>query len=99
MNSNLTLNLRYAEDDNAAKASTTAAPVKVEEPVPAVAKTEDALEQGNQNDGGDEQMYNADQDGDDDIDFNLGNGNDYQSPPAQQQHAQEHQPIGIKEDG
>lgn len=42
-------------------------------------------------------MYNGDQDGDDDIDFNLGNGNEYNSPPAQQ--VQDHHPIGIKEDG
>jgi len=47
------------------------------------------------NGGGDQQMYSQDQDGDDEIDFNLGNGNDYREPTT---HHGGHGP-GIKEDG
>lgn len=95
----LTLIPRYAEDDNAPKVSATTAQVKPEEITHPDVKIDETHEQDDQNAEGDEQMYNnGDQDADDDIDFNLGNGNEYNSPPAQAQ-TQDHHPIGIKEDG
>lgn len=41
-------------------------------------------------------MYENEEDGEDDIEFNMGNGNNYSTPPAH--HEQAHGP-GIKEDG
>ena len=59
------------------------------------AKLEDASGDTEQHGEGDQQMYNNEQDGDDEIDFNLGNGNDYREQPT---HHGGHGP-GIKEDG
>jgi hypothetical protein len=59
------------------------------------AKVEDHAGDVEKNGEGDQQMYSHDQDGDDDIDFNLGNGNDYREPTT---HHGGHGP-GIKEDG
>jgi len=39
-------------------------------------------------------MYNGEQEDDDDIDFNLGNGDSYDAPASHEQHG-----PGIKEDG
>ena len=58
-------------------------------------KVEDAGGEAEQYGSGDQQMYNNEQDVDDEIDFNLGNGNDYREQPA---HQGAHGP-GIKEDG
>lgn len=50
----------------------------------------------------DDNAYKNEQDADDEVDFNLGNGNDYSAPPPQESHShgygQAHGP-GIKEDG
>jgi len=68
------------------------------EPAAAAAETngEGPNDHAEQNGGGDEQMYNGEDDVDDeDIDFNLGgNGNSYDAPAAHESHG-----PGIKEDG
>jgi hypothetical protein len=48
----------------------------------------------NNNVGNDEQVYAGDQDDEDEIDFNLGGGNSYNTPPTHEAHG-----PGIKEDG
>lgn len=72
--------------------------VAKEEPaVAAEGKTEEAapeLEVKTEQDEQDEQTYEGDQDMDDDIDFNLGNGISYDSPANHETHG-----PGIKEDG
>jgi RNA-binding protein Musashi len=89
----------YADEDDTSKAA---------QPVPEVVKTEPLVVNGASTakeepveeptyNPGDEQMYNNEkEEEDDEIDFNLGGGNEY-SAPAQQDH-QGHGP-GIKEDG
>lgn len=83
----------YTEDDSAPK-PTAAAEVKSE---PAAA-TEVKAEEADQNGDGDEQMYGGEQEDDDEIDFNLGNGggaeHSYDAPPSEEAHG-----PGIKEDG
>jgi hypothetical protein len=91
---------RYTEDDSVPKPPTIAAEVKAEATAEADVKTEHSNEQygqngqNGQNGDGDEQMYTGDQDADDEIDFNLGNGNSYDTPPTHEAHG-----PGIKEDG
>ena len=88
------IKFRYTEDDSAPKPT---APTEVQpEPAPTTqAKTEEVEQNGN----ADEQMYGGEQDDDDEIDFNLGNGGgaeqSYAAPPS---HHEAHGP-GIKEDG
>jgi len=84
----------YTEDDSGPKPT---APAEVKsEPAAAEVKVEEAEQNGN----GDEQMYGGEQDDDDEIDFNLGNGggaeHSYDAPPSH--HHEAHGP-GIKEDG
>lgn len=87
-------NFRYTEDDSAPK-PTAAATVKPELAAASEDKVEDSVEQ---NGDGDEQMYGGEQDDDDEIDFNLGNGggneHSYEAPSHQEAHG-----PGIKEDG
>ncbi|CAD6444530.1 e812fa4e-969d-4805-890c-292228687615 [Sclerotinia trifoliorum] len=98
----------YTEDDNAANPAEavpepTAQPSAPATEVRAEVKAEQDIEQNPQNGDrdGDQQMYNGDQDMDDEIDFNLGSGNDngngtgYDAPPTRD----EAQGPGIKEDG
>lgn len=91
--------IRYADDDDASKAA---------QPVPEVVKSEPLVVNGTstakeepveeaQYNGAEEQMYNNEKEEDEDeIDFNLGGGNDYSAPTQQDQNS--HGP-GIKEDG
>ena len=51
-----------------------------------------------QNGDGDEQMYGGEQDDDDEIDFNLGNGGGAEQTYDAPSHQEAHGP-GIKEDG
>jgi len=85
----------YTEEE-APQAAAPATEVKSE--LAAIAETngDDSKEQVEQNGGGDEQMYNGEQDIDDDeIDFNLGpNGSIYDAPVTHEAHG-----PGIKEDG
>ncbi len=89
--------IRY-EEDEAPKATQPLPDIRAE---PAVvngsieAKAEDHAGDVEKNGEVDQQMYSHDQDGDDEIDFNLGNDNDYREPAA---HHGGHGP-GIKEDG
>jgi hypothetical protein len=84
---------RYTEDDSVPKP--TAAPEVKSEPA---AAPELKAEEAEQNGNGDEQMYGGEQDDDDEIDFNLGNGggaeHTYDAPPSHEAHG-----PGIKEDG
>ncbi|EHL03496.1 hypothetical protein M7I_0441 [Glarea lozoyensis 74030] len=82
----------YTEDDVAPKVE----PTHVKEDPPAVVepKLEDAVEQHDPNGNMEVQTYDAEPDEDDDIDFNLGNGNGYDSPANHDAHG-----PGIKEDG
>jgi hypothetical protein len=57
-------------------------------------KVEDIAGEVEHNGEADPHMYNNEQDGDDEIDFNLGNSNDYREPSAHENHG-----PGIKEDG
>lgn len=86
------IDFRYTEDDSAPK-PTAAAEIQTE---PAAAK--EVTEEAEQNGDRDEQMYGGEQDDDDEIDFNLGNGggaeHSYDAPPSQEAHG-----PGIKEDG
>lgn len=54
----------------------------------------EVVEHAEQHGDGGEQTYNGDQDMDDEIDFNLGNGNNYDAPANHEAHG-----PGIKEDG
>ena len=88
------VHFRYNEDDSAPKPS--AVPeVKSQPAVAAEVQVEEAV----QNENGDKQTYGGEQDDDDEIDFNLGNGggaeNIYDAPPSNHE---AHGP-GIKEDG
>jgi len=69
--------------------------VKTETVAPPELKSETKEEEIEQNGAGDQQMYGGEQDMDDEIDFNLGNGNGYDAPTS---HHEAHGP-GIKEDG
>lgn len=85
-------NFRYTEDD--APKPTAVAEIKPEPTVATEVKTDEVEQNGD----ADEQMYGGEQDDDDEIDFNLGNGgggeHNYEAPPAQEAHG-----PGIKEDG
>lgn len=88
----------YNDEDDSSKPTEPVPEIKPEPPVvngSKEAKAEDAIREDEQNQDGDHHMYNNEQDGDDEIDFNLGNGNEYRESPAQQGG---HGP-GIKEDG
>ena len=84
---------RYTEDD--APANQEPAPEVKIETAPAVEVKAEEPTAPPENSNADGQTHGDEQDADDDIDFNLGNGNGY-SAPANQQDA--HGP-GIKEDG
>jgi hypothetical protein len=70
------------------------AAVKEEPPAPVEPKQEETAEQHETNGEMDVQTYDAEPDLDDDIDFNLGNGTNYDSPSNHEAHG-----PGIKEDG
>jgi hypothetical protein len=86
---------RYTEDDDAPKPTQSAPEIK-NEPVVVNGANEiksqppEAAEPTFK----EENTYSGDQNDDDEIDINLGGGNDYSGPPAQQEHG-----PGIKEDG
>lgn len=92
----LTRFYRYTEDDVQPSAAPVPAEVKTE-PVVVNGTSEVKQEESNgayeEAVGGDQGEYNGD-DADDDVDFNLGNGNDYSSSAPR-----ENQGPGIKEDG
>lgn len=92
----LTYSCRYTDDDP--QPSTASAPAEVKtEPVvvngTSEVKQEEAYGAQEEAANGDQGEYNGD-DADDDVDFNLGNGNDYNSNVPR-----ENQGPGIKEDG
>ena len=68
--------------------------MKEEPPASVEPKVEDPVEHHEANGAMDVQTYDAQQDVDDDIDFNLGNGNEYDSPADHDGPG-----PGIKEDG
>jgi hypothetical protein len=85
---------RYA-DEEAPKSAAPEPEVESEPAAPAETNGEGSNEHPEQNGGGDEQMYNGEEDMDDEIDFNLGgNGNNYDAPATHESHG-----PGIKEDG
>jgi hypothetical protein len=88
-------NTAFRYTDEAPPKQESALEVKTETIAPAEVKSETREEEGEQNGAGDQQMYGGEQDMDDEIDFNLGNGNGYDAPPN---HHEAHGP-GIKEDG
>jgi len=84
----------YTEDDAPPKQES--APIAKSEAVaPAEVNSEVKEEHEEQNGDGEQQMYGGEQDMDDEIDFNLGNGNGYD---ASVNNHEAHGP-GIKEDG
>jgi hypothetical protein len=87
------VSLRYTEEDAPAKQELPPV-VKVESAAPPAVKAEESAERV-ENSHADDQAYGGEQDVDDEIDFNLGNGNGYDAPASQQD---AHGP-GIKEDG
>jgi RNA-binding protein Musashi len=84
----------YTEEEPPAKAAPAPVETKTETVVEAEAPTTESAAQDEPNGQGDDQMYHGEQDMDDDIDFNLGGGNNYE-----QSSNQESQGPGIKEDG
>lgn len=85
----------YTEDDNtSSKPSRLATKVETTPVISAEPKEEGPAEQNGQDGDEDQQVYGGEQDMDDEIDFNLGNGNGYDVPV----HHEAHGP-GIKEDG
>jgi len=90
----------YTDEDDTSKPVSSAPEIKSEPLVvngSSAVKDEDAAGEADYEPPGDQQDYNNEQDHDDDeIDFNLGNGNDYSAPPLRGPEA--HGP-GIKEDG
>ena len=87
----------YTEDDNINKTAAVATSETKAEPGPTIEpKVEVTTDHDDQNGNGDvdEQMYTGDQDEDDEIDFNTGNGDHHNSPPTLDAHG-----PGIKEDG
>ncbi|KAN0108423.1 hypothetical protein V8E51_008165 [Hyaloscypha variabilis] len=83
-------------DEEPPKPSAPEAESIVEPAAEAETNGEGSNEHPEHNGGGDEQMYNGEEDvDDDDIDFNLGgNGNNYDAPATHESHG-----PGIKEDG
>lgn len=81
-------------DDAAQKAAAPEPEVKAEVTGATEVKVEETNEHAMENGGADEEMYNGEQDMEDEIDFNLGNGNSYDTPSSHEQHG-----PGIKEDG
>ncbi|CZR60464.1 related to heterogeneous nuclear ribonucleoprotein D0 [Phialocephala subalpina] len=81
-------------DDAAQKAAAPEPEVKADAADAAEVKVEETNEHVADNGGADEEMYNGEQDMEDEIDFNLGNGNSYDTPTSHEQHG-----PGIKEDG
>ncbi|KUJ15728.1 RNA-binding domain-containing protein [Mollisia scopiformis] len=73
-------------DDVAPKAAAPEPEVKPEVTEAAEVKVEESHEHGAENGDGDEQMYNGEQDMEDEIDFNLGNGNSYDTPGSHEAH-------------
>jgi len=84
----------YTEDDAPLKQQS-APEVKVAPVAPVEVKPDMKEEHEEPNAEGNQQVYGGEQDMDDDIDFNLGNGNSYDAPAN---HHEAHGP-GIKEDG
>jgi len=88
----------YTEDDTAVKPAAPEPEVTTEPIVQTELKAEAYPEHTEQNGEGDDQMYNGEQDMDDEIDFNLGNGNgagnSYDVAAANESNG-----PGIKEDG
>lgn len=85
---------RYTEDDSAEKPTSVVPEVKSEATAPIDVKADEPTEQGEQNGDAAQQIYSGEQDMDDDIDFNLGNDNGYETPATHEAHG-----PGIKEDG
>jgi len=81
-------------DDAAQKSAAPEPDVKAEARNTAEVKVEDSNEQTAENGDADERIYNGEQDMEDEIDFNLGNGNNYDTPTSHETHG-----PGIKEDG
>jgi hypothetical protein len=92
---NANFDFRYTEDDSAPKPTAAANQAKSEPAATSEVKVEDS---GEQNGDGDEQMYGGEQDDDDEIDFNLGNGGGAEQSYDGPSHQEAHGP-GIKEDG
>ncbi len=85
---------RYTEDENVAKSTTQHSKAEAEPVAQAEVHTEESYENAEQNGEGDDHLYNGEQDMDDEIDFNLGNGNGHDTSSSQEVHG-----PGIKEDG
>lgn len=82
-------------DEEPSKPAAPEAEAKTEPAAVAETNGEESNDHPEQNGGGDEQMYNGEEDMDDDIDFNLGgNGNNYDASATNESHG-----PGIKEDG
>lgn len=89
---------RYTDEDDGSKPAQPAPEIVKHEPAVVngyEAKAEEPLGHDEHNDENGQQMYKNEQDGDDEIDFNLGNSNDYREAPAQHSNMG----PGIKEDG
>ncbi|KAH8685863.1 hypothetical protein BGZ60DRAFT_364780 [Tricladium varicosporioides] len=82
----------YTEDDAIPKTEVVETKAEIQ-PVVGM-KMEDPVEHNEQNGNGDTQAYKDEQDMEDEIDFNLGNGTSYDSPANHEAHG-----PGIKEDG
>jgi len=82
-------------DEEAPKPTAPEAEIKSEPAAPNETNGEGTIEHPEHNGGGDEQMYNGEEDMDDEIDFNIGgNGDTYNAPATHESHG-----PGIKEDG
>jgi len=82
-------------DEEAPKPTAPEAEIKSEPAAPNETNGEGTIEHPEHNGGGDEQMYNGEEDMDDEIDFNLGgNSDNYNAPATHESHG-----PGIKEDG
>lgn len=83
----------YTEDDAPTKPAAAPAEVKSDPAPETEIKEQEPAAQDEPNNQSDEHMYNGEQEMDDDVDFNLGGGNNYEQPSHES-----HGP-GIKEDG
>lgn len=87
---------RYTDENPAEKpAPAVVVQNNIEVKQPAEDKVEEPTEQQERSNDQDQQAFDGgDDDMDDDIDFNLGNGNGYDAPTSHEAHG-----PGIKEDG
>jgi len=84
----------YAEDGAAPNPTTTVNEVKLAKAVSSEMKEDGPIEQPDEKVDADQVIFKDDDDIDDDIDFNLGNGTSYEAPAPHDAHG-----PGIKEDG